>query len=212
MITIKTFVFNAFMVNTYLLYDETREAIIVDAGCADEYEENKLADFIESNGLKLVRNITTHCHVDHILGNAFIESQYNIRPEYHKASGPFLFTAKEVAATFGQEITGIPEAERFLEDEEMIKWGASELKVLLAPGHADGSVCLYNKEQGFVLTGDVMFAESIGRTDLPSGNYNLLIESIQEKLLTLPDNTIVYPGHGPETSIGHERKYNPFIR
>jgi len=94
----------------------------------------------------------------------------------------------------------------------MIHWGTSELKVLLAPGHADGSVCLYNKEQGFVLTGDVMFAESIGRTDLPSGNFDLLIESIREKLLTLPDNTIVYPGHGPDTTIGHEKQYNPFIR
>ena len=212
MITIKTFVFNAFMVNTYLLYDETREAIIVDAACADEYEEDKLADFIESQGLKLVRNITTHNHVDHILGNAFIESKYHIRPEYHEASGPFLFTAKGVAATFGQELTGIPEAERFLVDDEMIRWGASELKVIYTPGHADGSVCLYNKVQEFILTGDVLFAESIGRTDLPSGNFDLLIESIREKLLVLPDSTIVYPGHGPETSIGHEKQYNPFVR
>jgi len=212
MITIKTFVFNSFMVNSYLLYDETREAIIVDAACADEQEEDRLVDFIQSNGLKLVRNINTHCHIDHILGNAFIESQFNIRPEYHKASGPFFYTAKEIAASFGYRMERIPDAGKFLEDDEMIRWGKSELKVIYTPGHADGSVCLYNKEQGFILTGDVLFAESIGRTDLPTGNFDLLIESIREKLFTLPDNTIVYPGHGPETSIGHEKQHNPFVR
>jgi len=212
MITIKTFAFNPFMVNTYLLYDETGEAIIVDAACSDQREEEQLENFLETNSLKLVRNIYTHCHIDHILGNTFIEDRFGIMPEYHPASEPFLLRAKELGAGYGFRVERIPKADRLLDNNEMIRWGNSSLKVLYTPGHADGSCCLYNKEQGFVLSGDVLFRDSIGRTDFPTGDFDLLMESIQEKLFTLPDDTIVYTGHGPETEIGYEKMNNPFIR
>lgn len=212
MITIKTFTFNPFMVNTYLLFDETGEAIVVDAACSNHREEETLENFLKANSLKLVRNINTHCHIDHILGNVFIEDRYGLLPEYHPAGEPFLLRAKEIGASYGFTLSRIPDPGSSLYDGELISWGRSELKVLYAPGHADGSCCLYHKEQGFVLTGDVLFRDSIGRTDLPSGNFDLLMESIREKLFILPDDTIVYPGHGPETEIGYEKINNPFIR
>ncbi len=212
MITIKPFAFNPFMVNTYLLFDETREAIVVDAACSDQREEEHLENFLKANSLKLVRNINTHCHIDHILGNVFIEERYGILPEYHPGGELFLLKAKEIGATYGFKVDRVPEAGKLLEDNEMIRWGNSSLKILYTPGHADGSCCLYSKDQGFVVTGDVLFRDSIGRTDLPSGNFDLLMESIQMKLFTLPDDTIVYPGHGPETEIGYEKLNNPFIR
>ncbi|MBE0648781.1 MAG: MBL fold metallo-hydrolase [Bacteroidales bacterium] len=212
MITIKTFVFNPFMVNTYLLFDETREAIIVDAACSDEREEEHLENFIETNSLKLVRNINTHSHIDHILGNVFIEERFGIRPEYHPAGESFLIRAKDVGIAYGFQVDRVPEAARLLEANEMIRWGNSSLRVIYTPGHADGSCCFYSKEQGFVITGDVLFRDSIGRTDLPTGNFDLLMESITEQVFTLPDDTVVYPGHGPETEIGYEKMNNPFIR
>ena len=211
MITIKPFVFNGFMVNTYLLFDETREAIIVDAACSDEREEEHLENFLETKSLKLVHNINTHCHIDHILGNAFIEDRYGIRPEYHPANEPFLLRAKELGASYGYTLSRIPDPGSFLHDGEMIRWGGSSLKVIYTPGHADGSCSLYNQEQGFVLTGDVLFRDSIGRTDFPTGDFDLLMKSIREKLFTLPDDTVIYPGHGPETEIGYEKRNNPFI-
>jgi len=211
MITIKTFPFNPFMVNTYLLFDETLEAIVVDAGCSDRREEKELEDFVTKHSLKLVRNINTHCHIDHILGNLFLEERYGLKPEHHPAGEPFLLRAKEIGAAYGFSVPRIPAPGPALYDGEVIAWGKSELKVLYTPGHADGSCCLYSKEQSFVLTGDVLFRDSIGRTDLPSGDFDLLMRSIHEKLFTLPDHTIVYPGHGPETTIGYEKLNNPFI-
>jgi len=212
MISIETFVFNTFMVNAYLLHDETGEAVIVDPACADEQEEDQLTGFLQKHNLKLVKNINTHCHIDHILGNAFIEGKFGLKPEYHQASAPFFYTAKEIAVSFGYRIDHIPDAGAYLKDEEVIRWGTSELKVLYTPGHADGSICLYNEEQDFILTGDVLFRDSVGRTDLPTGNMDVLIASIREKIYSLPDETVVYPGHGPETEIGYEKQHNPFVR
>lgn len=212
MITIKTFIFNAFQVNTYLLYDLTGQVIIVDAACATPAEENELDGFITTHRLIPVKNINTHCHIDHILGNDFIEKRFGILPEYHQASAPFFYTAKEIAASFGYRLGRIPEAATYLSDGEIIRWGDSGLQVLYTPGHAEGSICLYNKLKDFVLTGDVLFRDSVGRTDLPTGHFGSLMKSIREKLFTLPDLTRVYPGHGPETTIGYEKVHNPFIR
>jgi hydroxyacylglutathione hydrolase len=209
---LKIFVFNTFMVNCYLLYDGTGEAIIVDAACCDSKEQRQLADFIEKNNLKLVRNINTHCHIDHIVGNDFIEKTYRIRPECHKEGNPFFLTAKEIGLSFGYKLDRIPEPEGFLEEGDTILFGESELKVLYTPGHAAGSICLYSEKDGFVITGDVLFRETIGRTDLPSGDFDLLMNSIKTKLFTLPPETVVWPGHGPETSISYEIVNNPFIR
>ncbi|MDP1623039.1 MAG: MBL fold metallo-hydrolase [Bacteroidales bacterium] len=212
MITIKKFVFNTFMVNTYILYDETGECVLIDAACFEPREKDEVRDFISDNNLKLVRNLNTHCHIDHVLGNNFIAQQYGISPEYHAKSAPFLLTLREMGASFGYTITQIPEAKRYLEDGEMISWGNSALKIFYTPGHADGSVCLYHEKQRFVITGDVLFRDTIGRTDLPSGDFDLLMTSIKTKLFTLPEETVCYPGHGPETTIGYEMENNPYIR
>ena len=212
MIKIKKFVFNTFMVNSYMLYDETGECIMIDAACYEPAEEDEVRKFIGSNNLKLVRNLNTHCHIDHVLGNNFIAQEYKILPEYHKNSLMFFHTLKEMGSSFGYVINQIPEPKRFLEDDETVRWGNSSLKVLFTPGHAEGSVCFYSKEQEFVITGDVLFKDTIGRTDLPSGDFDQLMKSIKTRLFTLPGETIVYPGHGPETSIGYEMENNPFIR
>ncbi len=212
MVNIAKFIFNSFMVNTYLLYDESGECIVIDAACYEPQEEEALKDFISKNKLTLVRNLNTHCHVDHVLGNDFIARTYDVYPEYHKNSVAFFDTLKEIGASFGYGINQVPDAKRFLVANEMVQWGNSELKVLFTPGHAEGSVCFYNEMQGFVITGDVLFRDTIGRTDLPTGDFDQLMVSIKTKLFTLPDETVVYPGHGPETSIGYEKDNNPFIR
>jgi len=212
MIQIKKFVFNTFMVNSYLLYDETGEAVLVDAACYGDDEEQELGDFLASNNLKLIRNLNTHCHIDHVLGNGHISRQYGIGPEYHAASVPFFHTAREIGHSFGFTLGEIPEPERHLADHETVHCGRSSLKVMYTPGHAEGSVCFYNEPQGFVITGDVLFKDTIGRTDLPSGDFDQLMESIRTRLFKLPPSTVVYPGHGPETTIGYEMANNPFIR
>jgi hydroxyacylglutathione hydrolase len=212
MVQIQKFTFNTFMVNTYLLYDETRECVIIDAAFYEDSEQDEILDFMERNQLKLVRNLNTHCHIDHVLGNGFIADKFGILPEYHKASLPFFFTAKEIGSSFGYTLGSIPDPKCFIEDGELVRFGNSELKVLYTPGHADGSVCFYSEKDQFVITGDVLFKETIGRTDLPSGDFSLLMNSIHKKLFTLPDDTVVHPGHGPETTIGYEKINNPFIR
>jgi hydroxyacylglutathione hydrolase len=212
MIEIKKFVFNTFMVNTYVLYDETGECVLIDAACYEPEEEEEVRSFLTGNSLRLVRNLNTHCHIDHVLGNNFIAREYGIQPEYHEDSLIFFHTLKEMGSSFGYTIGEIPLAARFLNDGETVAWGNSTLKVLFTPGHAAGSVCFYNENQDFVITGDVLFKDTIGRTDLPSGDFNQLMNSIKTKLFTLPAETIVYPGHGPETEIGYEMVNNPFIR
>jgi len=212
MIKIQKFVFNMFQVNSYILQDDSGECVIIDAACYEITEKQEVKEFIEKNNLKLVRNLNTHCHVDHIFGNGFIAETFGIYPEYHAASVPFLAAAGEIARSFGYAMNEIPVQARYLKDNEKITFGTSVLEVLYTPGHADGSVCFYNKEQGFVITGDVLFRDTIGRTDLPSGNFDLLMKSIREKIFTLPDDTMIYPGHGPETTVGYEKQNNQFIR
>jgi len=212
MIKIQKFVFNTFQVNCFILQDESGECVIIDAACYEDREKQEVKDFILRNSLKLVRNLNTHCHIDHILGNGFISDTFGINPEYHEASLPFFITAREMARSFGYVMDQIPSPARYLQENEKIRFGSSGLEVLYTPGHADGSVCFYNKEDGFVITGDVLFRDTVGRTDLPSGNFDLLMKSIREKLFTLPDDTKVYAGHGPQTTIGYEKENNPFIR
>ncbi|MCX6282204.1 MAG: MBL fold metallo-hydrolase [Bacteroidetes bacterium] len=212
MIQLERFTFNSFMVNTYLLYDETKEAVIIDAACFEPFEKQGLSDFIQDSQLKIVRHLLTHSHIDHILGSHFIAEKYGIHPELHKAGLPFVTEAKNIALNFGYTIESIPEPLGFIDDSEMINFGNCSLKVLYTPGHADGSVCFYSEADGFVITGDVLFRDTIGRTDLPSGDFDRLMESIKTKLFTLPEDTVVYPGHGEQTSIGYEMVNNPFIR
>jgi glyoxylase-like metal-dependent hydrolase (beta-lactamase superfamily II) len=212
MISIHKFIFNSFQVNTYLLIEDSGDCIVVDAACYDTREEQKLKDFIVRNNLNVIRNLNTHCHIDHILGNRFIAETFGVYPEYHEASLPFLLTAGEIGKSFGFTIKELPAPANFLKDNEKIQIGSSILQVFYTPGHADGSVCFYCKEQGFVITGDVLFRDTIGRTDMITGDFDVLMKSIREKLFTLPDDTVVYAGHGPETSLGYEKLNNPFIR
>ena len=211
MLTVRSFIFNAFSVNTYVLYDESRECIIIDPACQAPDEEDELAGFIEANELKPARLVNTHMHIDHILGNAFISEKYNLLPEAHIDAIVFLKTAKEAATAYDLRLGKIVSPVTYLNDGDIIKCGNSSLGVLFTPGHAAGSICLVCHSDSFVITGDVLFQESIGRTDLPTGDLNQLLTSIRQKLFTLPDSFKVYPGHGPATSIGFERRNNPFI-
>jgi hydroxyacylglutathione hydrolase len=212
MITIQRFTFNTFMVNTYLLFDETGECAVIDPACYEEREKELFSGFLADHKLNVVKNIYTHCHIDHILGMKYVTEKYAVLPQFHPDSGPFFVTAKEIAASFGYTLNGTPAPGEPLSDGQIVRFGNAELKVLFTPGHADGSVCFYNTEEKFVITGDVLFRDTIGRTDLPSGDFDLLMKSIHTQLFTLPDDTVVYPGHGPETTIGYEKENNPFIR
>ena len=212
MIHIERFTFNNFMVNTYVLHDETKEAVIVDAACYEPWEKQGLVDFIEDAGLKVVRSIFTHCHIDHILGARFVFEKYGVLPEFHQAGLPFFDQARDIGMNFGFALDEITSGAAYFNDGDKIRFGMCALDVLYTPGHADGSVCFYHADDGFVITGDVLFREAIGRTDLPSGDFEVLLDSINTRLFTMPDDTIVYPGHGPDTTIGYEKENNPFIK
>jgi glyoxylase-like metal-dependent hydrolase (beta-lactamase superfamily II) len=194
-----------------VLYDETKECIIVDAACYDDHERKMLVEFIKNHELKPVKQICTHCHVDHILGCNFLNEYYSIDLEIHKDGEAFLKNAPQHALNFGFSIEPLISPSNFLKDRDDVKFGNSILEVLYTPGHADGSICLYSEKQKFVFVGDVLFYGSIGRTDLPTGNFDVLKQSIHEQLFVLDEGVKVIPGHGPETSIGFEKKNNPFV-
>ncbi len=212
MITIEKFIFNPFQENTYILYDETGECIIIDPGCYDLQEEEEVAGFIADKKLKPVRLIYTHNHGDHMFGNNFVCDTYKLKPELHELGLPFLLSAEQQAEKYGFSVDAPIEPERFIKDGEIVKFGNSELEAVYTPGHADGSLCFINYPQKFVITGDVLFKDSIGRTDFPTGDFDTLMDSIHNKLFTLPDDFEVYSGHGSETRIGYEKVNNPFIR
>ncbi|MCK9616571.1 MAG: MBL fold metallo-hydrolase [Lentimicrobiaceae bacterium] len=211
MITVHTFVFNFFSVNTYILSDETGECAIIDPGCSSPVEENELETFISRNRLQPVRLLNTHLHVDHILGNVFVSEKYGIETEVHPQGRPFWGTAREFASVFGIRLEKVQTPRHFLNHGDTVSFGNALLHVLYTPGHADGSICLVNHEQKFVIAGDVLFYGSIGRTDLPTGNFERLINSIETQLLTLPDDYTVYPGHGQTTTIGYEKQNNSYF-
>lgn len=212
MITVQSFAFNYFSVNTYIVHDSTNEAVIIDCGCLNPQEENAVSRYIEENKLVLKHNLCTHLHLDHILGNAFIYQTYGLSPEAHKADVTALPTADEQALRLGLplKIKDVPVVKQLVGGES-IPFGHSELTALLVPGHSPGSLAFYNKKNNYLFSGDALFAGSIGRTDLWGGNMDVLIAAIKDKLLTLPDETIVYPGHGPETTIFAEKRSNPFL-
>ena len=211
MIRIKSFVFNSFQVNTYVLYDDINECLIVDAGCYDDEEKTELLCFLKDKSLKPVALLNTHCHIDHLLGNSFIHEQFGLLTQAHKFEKPMLEGANQQGKLFGFEIEQPPAIGNFLEEKDKVKFGNSELLVIHVPGHSRGSLAFYNKAQKFVLDGDVLFQGGIGRTDLPGGDYETLIESITGKIFSLDEDVIVYSGHGPNTTIGEEKKFNPFF-
>lgn len=198
------------MENTYVLYESHGEAWIIDPGCSNRAEEEQLNHFIARNNLSVTRLINTHCHIDHVLGNFFIKNRYNAPLYIHKLEEPVLRSAKVYAPAYGFERYNETLPDGWLQDEECLKLGSHELNVLFVPGHSPGHIALYSKENKWLLGGDVLFNGSIGRTDLPGGDYDTLIRSIHEKLFVLPDSVIVHCGHGPSTTIGKEKQTNPF--
>jgi hydroxyacylglutathione hydrolase len=210
MINVKAFTFNPFEENTYVLYDDTREAIIVDPGCYERNEQLELAEFIASKSLMVKSLVNTHCHIDHVLGNDFVKSRYKVPFYIHSIELPVLRAVKAYAANYGFPgySEALPDAE--LHEGSNINFGNSTLEVLLLPGHSPGHTGLYDPIQKFIIAGDVLFYHSIGRTDLPGGDFDTLIRSIHQKLFVLPDEVTVYPGHGTPTSIGEEKVNNPF--
>jgi len=210
--TIKTFTFNPIQENTYLVYDETNEAVVIDAGCASEIEKRALKNYIDDNELTLKRVINTHLHFDHQFGNKFLYDTYGILPEACKEDEYLLEEVVAHVRSFGLDIK--EEAQPlggYLTENQIIKFGNTSFVTYLVPGHSPGSVAFYDEKDGVLFAGDVLFRGSIGRTDLPQGDYGTLIESITNKLLPLPDSTVVYSGHGPSTTIGFEKKNNPFL-
>jgi len=213
MINIHSFTFNPFEENTYILYDDTKECIIIDPGCYDEFEKEDLADFIKKQELTPVKLLNTHCHIDHVLGNSFIADKYGIELEINELELPILQSAPMAAQLYGiPNVEILPEPDKFLSEGDIVEFGNSKLDVLFTPGHSPGHIVLVSKEQKFVIAADVLFYGSIGRTDLPGGDHNTLIDSIKTKLFSLGDDFQVHPGHGPTTNIGFERENNPFLQ
>ncbi len=212
MIQIKTFYFNDLRECTYVLWDETNECVVVDPGCNSNSEKERLEKFIESSALKPVMLLNTHGHFDHIMGNAFVATKWHIRTYIHPDDKSHLERALQYSEMFGYKIDEPPLDTADLKDGDTLRFGNSSLAVIHTPGHTRGGVSFYSMEDKFVITGDALFAGSIGRTDLPGGDYDQLMESLLSKLIPLGEDVKVYPGHGPATTIGQEIASNPFLR
>ena len=211
MLKIKLFTFNPFQENTYVLWDETNECVIIDPGCCNQSERDELSEFIANQHLKPVKLLNTHAHIDHILGNNFIAKTYQLGLEMHQADVVTLENGRVSASIFGINYEESPAPSVFLEEGNKIHFGNTELDIVFTPGHSLGSICFISHASKLVIGGDVLFFQSIGRTDLPGGNHEQLLSSIRTKLFTLADDYLVYPGHGPDTTIGFEKANNPFL-
>lgn len=211
MIHIESFTFNPFAENTFVLHDETGEAIFVDPGNHNQQEHDVLNTYVQSNNLKPVQIINTHAHIDHVLGIAYLKRKYGIPFSLHPIDEPLLKAVKVYAPNYGFPGFDEPEVEQWLEEGDVVTFGNSSLRVLHVPGHAPGHVAFVQDEQRFVMGGDVLFRQSIGRTDLPGGDHNTLLRSICTKLFPLGDDYTVYAGHMEPTTIGFEKKHNPFL-
>jgi hydroxyacylglutathione hydrolase len=212
MLRLQRFVFNPFYENTYLIWsNKSRETAIIDCGCYDTKEQRVLDDFIDVNQLRIKYMITTHCHIDHIFGNKYIKEKYN--PTFLAPAGDIYLidVMIDAAKDYHVELAPSPKPDKEINDNDEIVLGESTGNFLFTPGHSPGEVCLYFEKQKICFTGDVLFRESIGRTDLWDGNSSRLIESIRTKLLSLPDDVDIYPGHESASTIGHERKHNRFL-
>ncbi len=212
MIQVKSFVCNPYQENAYLLFDGTLECVIIDPGMYNGKEQNAIVDFIKTEKLKPVLLLNTHCHIDHVLGNKFISDTFGLLPQFHKGELPVLAAVPAYAPQMGMQYEVSPLPEKFLEETGTVAFGNSTLDLIFTPGHSPAHLCFYSKADDFLIGGDVLFYNSIGRTDLPGGDHGTLIRNIKEKILTLPDDVTVYPGHGPETSIGFEKANNYYLK
>ena len=212
MVQVKVFTFNLFAENTFVIWDdETKEAAIIDPGNSTNEEQKILTNFISSQNLNIKYLINTHCHIDHILGCSFVKKKYN--PLYYAPEKDLILleNAHQQAQMFDITFQQPPKPDKLIDEELELTLGISKIKFLFTPGHTPGEYCLYLEKEKICITGDVLFKEGIGRTDLWGGDYNTLINSIENKLLTLPDDVIIYPGHGDSSTIGYEKQYNPFL-
>ncbi len=212
MLTVKTFTFNPILENTYVLYNDKDACCIIDPGCYFGNERKILQDFIEEKKLFPKYLLNTHCHLDHVFGNKFVHDQYIIPLYIHPNEELVLKYAPEAGQRWNMPFENYRSELMFLKENECIKLDEDELLVLFSPGHSPGSICFYSPSQKFIISGDVLFRKSIGRTDLPGGDYDTLIHSIRHTLFSLPDDTVVYPGHGEPTTIGFEKMNNPFLK
>jgi glyoxylase-like metal-dependent hydrolase (beta-lactamase superfamily II) len=210
--TVQAFTFNDFQENTYVLYDESLSCIIIDPGCNNEQEETMLSSFISEHKLTPVGLLNTHCHIDHILGNKYITEKYSLELIAHEGEIPVLQSGIMVSQMYGIPYNQSPEISSYLKGGDVYTFGNTNLQVLYTPGHSPASISFYNAVDKILIAGDVLFQNSIGRTDLPGGNFDTLIHSIKSKFWELPDETIVYSGHGPATTIGNEKTHNPFLQ
>jgi len=210
-LNVRIFHFNMIQVNTLVCYDDTKNGVIVDPGMSSEKEEQMLLDFITKENIVVKFVINTHPHIDHVAGNAFCVKEFNAPLVAHEAGTSIYKMTPKHATLYGFQNTTYPAPNLFINDEEELQFGNQVWKTLYTPGHADGSVCLFDEKNRFVIVGDLLFVGSIGRTDLPTGNFNLLLKSINEKLLPLGDDVLVIPGHAETTTIGNEKLNNPYL-
>lgn len=210
---IDTLVFNHWHENTYILHDETGEGVIVDCGAFFKDEETKLSDFLKTNNIKLVKQLNTHLHIDHVLGNQFVYDDFSLLTHAHQDDAFLLDEVPNYAFRLGLDgIVKPPKIGFPIKDGDVIEFGNTKLNVLHVPGHCPGHVVFYNQASKTLIAGDVLFRDSIGRTDLPYGDFDLLMEGMKNKILRLDDDVVVYPGHGESTTIGYERKNNMFLK
>ncbi|MBU0475856.1 MAG: MBL fold metallo-hydrolase [Bacteroidetes bacterium] len=209
---VQKFIFSPFQENTYIVWDEdTKDAIIIDPGCLSKTEEAELENFISQNNLEVKYLFNTHGHLDHIFGNAFIKSRFNPIHYASEKDMPLFERAEEQAESFGLTMKKSPNPDFYFNESEILKIIGTEIKLIFTPGHTPGEFCIYFPNENTCFTGDVLFNESIGRTDLWGGNYETLMHSIISKLLILPDETTIYPGHGEKSTIQNEKMNNPFL-
>ncbi|MEI6585371.1 MAG: MBL fold metallo-hydrolase [Sediminibacterium sp.] len=211
MFHVKVFKFSPIQENTYLLYNDSHKAIIIDPGCYAAEEQETLKKFLTDNQLEPVQLLNTHCHLDHVFGNDWVHKTYGLELYIHPNEEKMLEFAPKSGENWGMPFINYSGPLHFLNQENTISLGQDQLTIRFTPGHSPGSISFYCAEQGFIISGDVLFYESIGRTDLPMASHEQLLNSIKEQILTLPDEVIVYSGHGRPTTIGHERKNNPFL-
>jgi glyoxylase-like metal-dependent hydrolase (beta-lactamase superfamily II) len=209
MIRVKTFTFNAFQENTYVVSCDGA-CMIIDPGNSDQTENNKLKEYLDASGLKPTLLMNTHCHIDHVLGNDWVKNTFQIPFLIHEKELPVLHSVKAYAPNYGYPTYCEATPDRFVQTGETIMFGSSSFQILFVPGHAPGHIGLYFKEEKKLFAGDVLFRESIGRTDLPGGDFNTLISSIKSEIFSLPEDVQVFPGHGIPTTVGYEKLYNPF--
>lgn len=212
MITVEQLTYNPFQENTFLIYDETKEALVVDPGCYTDQEKQQFKELVGSKGLKLKGIISTHSHLDHVFGNYFVMNEFNVGLTIHKEDLQTLKMQTRTCELYGiPNVDESPEPTDFIKEGEQIKFGNSVLDVVFVPGHAPGHIAFVSHEDKFVINGDCLFQRSIGRTDLPGGNMEQLLKSIRSQLFTLPEDYVVYCGHGPSTTVGDEKANNPFL-